>query len=179
MRFLCFLLFMFSVFNGKAQEFKVVNAEGLAAPEINSLIKGWVSDKFRNAKNVIEIDEANKIIIKGTGNFSSPYKYGPHQESISGVISFKIDFEIKDDRFRYRVMDVIIETSGDRIEREDYKSYVDKENQSTMKAWQIQKKARINEVEARNKTVDMVNAIISSFELTIEQIPLENSDDEW
>jgi hypothetical protein len=73
--------------------------EGKSQEELYSITKVWLSEMFKNSKNVIEVDEKDSGIISGNGNnsfTSGSLLLGLTTETL--YFSFKC--QIKDGRFR-------------------------------------------------------------------------------
>ena len=179
MKYLFLLLIVFSSLYSQSQEYKVIDANGMSATDLRVAIKSWIADSFKSAKNVIEIDEPNKIIIKGLDRFDVAYRFGGEQKYISAVLNFKVDFEIKDNRFRYKMDDIVIDSEDHKIPYDGYVDFVEKKNAQTMKDWVLLKKSRQNLIDARNKTIGIVDNTLYSLMRSIERIPDKKPDDEW
>lgn len=170
------LLFMVSL-GVYAQDFKVVEFPDKSQKEINTALKAWIAQNFKSAKDVIQLDEENKIIVKGNDVFKQSYKYG-ELRTITGRLLFMLNFDIKDNKYRYSISDAYIKIDGLDIPLQDYEGYVLAKNEKTMKDWMILKKARQNEADARSKTLDDVDAILDGLERSIEKIPNETKKSE-
>ncbi|MGJ1416167.1 DUF4468 domain-containing protein [Sphingobacterium multivorum] len=171
------LLFMVSL-GVYAQDFKVVEFPDKSQKEINTALKAWIAQNFKSAKDVIQLDEENKIIVKGNDVFKQTYKYGDLL-AITGRLLFMLNFDIKDNKFRYSISDAYIKIDGLDIPLQDYEGYVLAKNEKTMKnKWVAFKKYRQNEADARSKTLDDVDAILDGLERSIEKIPNETQKSE-
>lgn len=161
--------------------YTVIKCDSAKSNEIRRAIKEWISNGFRNARNVIEIDEESKISVKGMDKFSHQYNYGPHIQTFQGYIHFRIDFEIKDEKFRYKIDNIIIELGKDRIPYSDYEGYVQAANTETSKKWFIAKSARENEVRARSETIQIIRQKLTTLNKLVELIPsiIHKSRDDW
>lgn len=161
--------------------YTVIKCDSAESNEIRRAIKEWISNGFRNARNVIEIDEETKISVKGMDKFSRQYNYGPHIHTFQGYIHFRIDFEIKDGKFRYKVDNIVIELGKDRIPYSDYEGYVQAANAETSKKWFIAKSARENEIRARSETIQIIRQKLTTLNKLVELIPsiIYKSRDDW
>ena len=138
---------------GKFQYQEVVNLDStISKNEIYSKVKEWVAINYKQAKDVIQMDdkEAGKIIVKG--NF--PITYYMNEAWIYHTLTI----EIKDGRYRYTLTDLIFENNQWSSPLEDKKKF-----------WGQQKKLYTQVTENCDK-------IIASLK---SSAMIEKEDDNW
>lgn len=108
-----FVLLAFMLIGSRlfAQEWKVVEWDGKSQAEIRSSLKAWVADYFKSAKDVIQLDEDDRIILKGLTNVSDHYEDEGMNIPVNFSINFTIDFQIKQSKFRYLIKDKYFKNS--------------------------------------------------------------------
>lgn len=81
----------------------VVTVDSASASELHSRARRWFADAFRDAQEVIQVDDAAAGVLmgKGVARFNE-----------SGIIRFTVTIESKDGRYRYEVKDVRHEGVG-------------------------------------------------------------------
>ncbi len=91
-----------------AQEWKVVEWDGKLQSEIRSSLKVWVADYFRSAKDVLQLDEPDRIIVKGKADLNEKSVSGDLSIPVNYVMDFTIDFQLKDSKYRYLIKDIFL-----------------------------------------------------------------------
>lgn len=108
MKRIVLLAFMLIGSNLFAQEWKVVEWEGKSQADIRSSLKVWVADYFRSAKDVIQHDDSDRIIVKANADLNETSVSGDLSIPVNYVMDFTIDFQLKDSKYRYMVKDVFL-----------------------------------------------------------------------
>ena len=73
----------------------VVTMEGVSKDDIYYAMKLWVSETFRSAQNVIQLDDAVNGVLLLKGNFVLAYAGFPMRNYVT------LKYEAKDGKFRY------------------------------------------------------------------------------
>ncbi|WP_343322317.1 DUF4468 domain-containing protein [Sphingobacterium multivorum] len=156
-----------------AQEWKVVEWDGKSQGEIRSALKVWVADYFKSAKNVIQLDELDRIIIKGNNGIYevSETKYG--SIPVDYTLNFTIDFQIKDSKFRYLVKDLILKTPLVSFTPESLKLANDENRTAALKYKGNSRKAMESGADAIDRVLDRSKIFLSHLSEDIESIPLK------
>lgn len=81
----------------------VVQAQGKTVNEIYPLIKMWVSENFKSAKSVIQMDDAENGILICKGNFEYKAPGGMTYRVIDGRVDFTLKAQVRDGRYRVTV----------------------------------------------------------------------------
>ncbi|WP_312363971.1 DUF4468 domain-containing protein [Sphingobacterium sp.] len=156
-----------------AQEWKVVEWEGKTQSEIRSSLKAWVADYFKSAKDVIQLDEADRIILKGLTPLVEHYEDEGMNIPINFSMNFTIDFQIKESKFRYTVKDIYFKNSvGSYTEGQ----MLVENNKNKKEALKFKGRARKG-IEASTIAVDRIversKSSLEEISKDIESIPLK------
>lgn len=81
----------------------VVQAQGKTVKEIYPLIKMWVSENFKSAKSVIQMDDPDNGILICKGNFEYKAPGGMTYRVIDGRVDFTLKVQVRDGRYRVSV----------------------------------------------------------------------------
>src|SRR5690606_7660562 len=173
------IIVMTNAVSSMAQDYIVVDYPDRSQKDIHSDIKSWIAKSFVSANNVIQHESETKIIIKAEDRLQTRYQYSVHEEAFNYVVSYIIDIEIKDNRYRYKFDNVNIRIDKNTIPYNRYPEYVRQENERTLKNWQILKKARQQPADARTSTIDKINHHLQDLEIEIKQIPKQRTSTEW
>lgn len=108
-KILILLVLAFSI-SAMAQEKEIVcdsviQAQGKTVKEIYPLIKMWVSENFKSAKSVIQMDDPENGILICKGNFNYRGPGGATYRAIDGRVEFTLKVQVRDGRFRVTVSD--------------------------------------------------------------------------
>ncbi|MDQ1150192.1 hypothetical protein QE382_002176 [Sphingobacterium zeae] len=154
-----------------AQEWKVVEWEGKPQSEIRSSLKAWVADYFKSARNVIQLDEVDRIIIKGNNSINevSETKYG--SIPVNYTVHFTIDFQIKDSKYRYIIKDISLKTPLVSFTPESLKLANDESRKTALKYKGNSRQAMESGADAVDRVLDQSNTFLSSLGRDIEAIP--------
>lgn len=100
---------------GKITYSEVIKIDSANSQELYVLANAWFAHSFVSAQNVIQLDdkEAGKIIGKGyfevSDNVINPTMMTVH---ISGTVSFTIEVQTKDERYKYIFTDFVFRLLG-------------------------------------------------------------------
>lgn len=149
-----------------AQEWKVVEWDGKSQTEIRSSLKAWVADYFKSAKDVLQLDEPDRIIIKGNTELNeiAETKYG--SIPVYYTMKFAIDIQIKESKYRYQVKDVLL---SDKLGTYTVETLIVSNEENRKEALKHKGAAR-NGIEAGIKAIDR---IIEKSQITLSQIKLD------
>lgn len=154
-----------------AQEWKVVEWDGKPQSDIRSAIKVWVADYFKSAKSVIQLDELDRVIIKGnTGIYEvSETKYG--SIPVDYTMNFTIDFQIKDSKYRYLVKDIILKTQLVSFTPQSLKLANDENRKTALKYKGNSRQAMESGADAVDRVLEQSKILLSNISKDIEAIP--------
>lgn len=163
-----------------AQEWNVVEWEGKSQPEIRSAIKVWIADYFKSAKDVIQLDEADRIMVKGNTDINevSETKYGAIP--VNYTMNFTIDFQIKDSKYRYLIKDIILKTPLVSFTPETLKLANDESRKTALKYKGSSRQAMESGSDAVDRVLEQSKVILSNISKDIEAVPLKTkSETDW
>lgn len=164
-----------------AQEWKVVEWEGKPQSEIRSSLKAWIADYFKSAKDVIQLDEADRIILKGLTNISDHYEDEGMNIPVNFSIYFTIDFQIKESKFRYLIKDKYFRNSVGSYTEDQLISENSKNKKEALK---FKGRARKG-IEASTFAIDRIvvksNDSLEQISNNIQDIPskIKSETEEW
>ena len=114
MRFLIFiLLFPFSTFSQTDSALRyssVVEVAGQNKEQLFVKARQWVTDKFKDAKQVIQISDLQTGEIAGAGNFDATFRYknfGNDDPRLANY-QFRFGIYIKDGKYKYDFYDITV-----------------------------------------------------------------------
>lgn len=81
----------------------VVTVDSASASELHSRARRWFADAFRDAQEVIQVDDAAAGVLMGKG-------VSRHNER--GILRFTVTIESREGRYRYEIKDVRHEGVG-------------------------------------------------------------------
>lgn len=90
------IIFSQSINSDKNGYYEIIKADSLSKQQIYKRAKEWVALNYKSAKDVIQLDTEDKIIIKGI--FKVPYLVYEHTYNHSLIMSFK------DNRFKVELI---------------------------------------------------------------------------
>jgi hypothetical protein len=94
--------------NDKVTYQDVVDIPGKTQKEIHNALRIWFLETFKNSEKVIELDDKENGIIAGNGVFRIYAKY--MTAITSQYVNFSLRFDIKDEKFRYTISNIIMES---------------------------------------------------------------------
>lgn len=117
MKHLVFLVTMMMAILCKAQDeglepysfTEVVKAESKTANELYYLSKIWMADTYKNAKEVIQMEDAANHTIVGKGAIRYTSKVFVGGSATTGIVKYTIKIMAKDGRYKYEFTDFIHE----------------------------------------------------------------------
>lgn len=83
---------------------EVIQAEGMSKRDIYNTAKKWFVTSFNDANSVIQVDNPTDGIVTGKGQFDFIYP-GITYAAGSGYVSFIVNFQIKEGRFKVTISD--------------------------------------------------------------------------
>lgn len=133
MRKLLFLFFVTSVFQLNAQK---INDEGngyfevyqtdLTIKEVNQKVVEWVSENYKSAKDVIELNTESKIILKG--NFLIDMKV--KNLNVNYRVSNTLTFSFRDGRYKIDLVPKRISYNGTDVDATQFIQFITNETMS-------------------------------------------------
>lgn len=105
------LLLMFVSMNVMGQEKPlqcdtVIQAPGKSVSEIYTAARAWFATEFNSANDVIQMDDPEKGILIGKGNFSYKAPGGALTYSVlDGIVKFTLQIQAREGRFRVTMGD--------------------------------------------------------------------------
>lgn len=156
-----------------AQEWKVVEWEGKNQSEIRSAVKAWIADYFKSAKDVIQLDEDDRIILKGLSPIVEQYEDEGMNIPINFSMNFTIDFQIKESKFRFLVKDIYFKNSVGSYTEDQM---LLENNKNKKEALKFKGRARKG-IEASTVAIDRIiersKSSLEQISKDIEAIPLK------
>ena len=154
-----------------AQEWKVVEWEGKSQPDIRSAVKAWVADYFKSAKDVIQLDEIDRLIIKGNTDLHevSETKYG--SIPVDYTMKFTIDLQIKDSKYRYQLKDVLLSNNLGTYTVETLVVTNEENRKEALKHKGAARKGIESGIEAIDRIIENSQTTLSRIKSDIESIP--------
>lgn len=89
-------------------EFKFIDSSTATKNELYTKAKIWITDAFKSAKDVIQMDDKDAGRIVARGVFQSPVK-GMWGTPLYDYINFKITIDVKDNKYRIALTDFVHE----------------------------------------------------------------------
>ncbi len=175
------LLLAFMLIGGRlfAQEWKVVEWEGKSQPEIRSAIKVWIADYFKSAKDVIQLDEPARIMVKGVSIENDVITVMGNSIPANYTMNFTLDFQIKDDKFRYQTKNITLNTSGYTTTIEDMKKSNEENKIAAKNMKGAAKKGYIAGIQMADTMINRFTNTLHNLDESINNIPsLEKSETE-
>jgi hypothetical protein len=122
MKLILFLLFFASytaysqelpVKDGKVFYEQVDSLPGILQAEVYKRAKLWMVNAFKDAKEVIQLDDKETGDIVGKGLFRFSYRY---MVTVESVCRFTIKISSRENKYRAQVYDIIIEQGTQRVQ---------------------------------------------------------------
>lgn len=156
-----------------AQEWKVVEWDGKSQADIRSALKVWVADYFKSAKDVIQLDESDRLMIKGNTGLheSSETKYG--SIPVDFTMNFTIDFQVKDSKYRYQIKDLLLSNKLGTYSIESILATNEDHRKEALKYKGATRKGIESGIEAIERIIDQSKTRLSGIKSDIESIPLK------
>lgn len=185
MKKLLILFIVFFCFHTQAQEWEVVPYEGKTAEEIQKELRTWIALNYRSAQNVIQQDDPGKLIAKGGSTVHPLYDDGKISANYDWPYRYTLHFEVKDDRFRFDVYDILIEPISEGVKHTytiaDMRSFIKDQEEKLSK---MRGKGNIRRAKAgMNSNIQGLKEIeveIKNLKEIIKIIPnQELEEDDW
>lgn len=171
MRFCITILVLLISGMATAQQYKVVEWPGKSSVEILDELRIWTASTFNSAKDVIQLDKEGRFIVKGVDNYSV---------AGSGLytLSYTVDFQIKDEKFRYIIKDEFVSSLAGALPLDKLKSTVAENRTAAETMPGAAKKGLLQGTEVMNGAAKRFDATLEAIRMSIEALPkLEN--DNW
>jgi len=91
---------------------KVIKVDSLTADQLYMKLRSWVAKTYNSANDVIQMDDKANHLIIGKGQIRYDPKVYIGSDGTRGYISYTIQLEMKDGRYRYIIYDFIHEGSN-------------------------------------------------------------------
>lgn len=178
MKKLILLLLITLSLQGFSQDWDVIRYEGKTAEEIQTAIKSWIVLNYNSAQTVIQQDDPGKIILKGL------FTIQKHEKKYGNTFSFKINhvlsFEIRDERFRYRIYPVTVSVyDSPSVTLQEYEKSIEiSEKELPNVKGRIAKEMHEFSLNASKETLKETKDKLESIKLSIQNIPNQKADDD-
>ncbi|MFE2863228.1 DUF4468 domain-containing protein [Sphingobacterium multivorum] len=156
-----------------AQEWKVVEWEGKSQAEIRSALKVWVADYFRSAKDVLQLDEKDRIIVKGKADLNETSVSSGLSIPVNYVMDFTIDFQLKDSKYRYIIKDIFLSDRQGKYTLQSLSSENDDNRKLALQYKGNTKKGIEAGIAAIERIIDQSKYFSEKLKSDIEAIPLK------
>jgi hypothetical protein len=141
---------------------------GSSKLDLHSGLREWVAKNFKSANAVIQMDdkEAGKIIVKGLHKQFYMFRYLGSDVPINYNLNFTIDFTIKEERYRAKLYNFLIEPTYSKIHPSapvpTIDSQLEKVYWSTPNEYNFDKLSRREKIEIVTKRTVLMNADITA-----------------
>ena len=156
-----------------------VNDSSTKAIDLFERAQGFLVDVFVSADDVIQYEnaETGKIIVKGNFDISVEHKVlGGMQNFPIGRVSFRLDIEVRDGRYKYTFKDFYHSSSShdggslnDELPDESVKLMTKTYGPEKLSNWD----------RIKRDTYSMINVLIIQMKESMDVAPVESEEDDW
>lgn len=176
------LVFSYTGFSQEIDQYIVVDFPGKSQEEIQTTIESWIALHFKSAQNVIQQNSPGKIIVKGSSGVVMVVSDGKMKHSEDLSLKYTIDYDIKDEKYRFRILDPTIHYSSSdfQVKYSNMPNYI-LELEALLKSTKKRFERKVYEmsIPANKRVLEDSKAKLNELIELNKSIPFLDKDDDW